>query len=65
MKSIYKFPPQLEKKKLLSVSKTVSGMNPSRSHSFLDIPKAEFSDGIISSKSIQESARNIFYVLFK
>jgi hypothetical protein len=62
---MYKFLQQLEKKKLLRVCKTVAGMNPSGSYSFVDIPKAEFSDGIISSKSIKESARNIFNVLFK
>lgn len=43
----------------------MTGINPSGSYSFLDIPKAEFSDGIICSKSIQESAANIFNVLFK
>jgi hypothetical protein len=40
-------------------------MNPSGSYSFFDISKAEFSDGIISSNNIQESAGNIFSVLFK
>jgi len=64
MESMYKFLPQLQKI-LLSVCKNVAGMNPSGSYSFLDIPKAEFSDGIICSKSIQESAGNIFNVLFK